>query len=181
MHPRAREALAGGLRLGALVLVVREDQVEAAAVHVEVLAELRARHGRALDVPAGPPSPPGRVPGRVLVRLVGLPEREVERRALALAGLDAGAGDQLVGPLARELAVRRIGLDAEVDVAVGGRVGRAALDQPLDQRDDLGDRLARERLGVGPPEPEPVGVGAIRVGHPAASSCDGTPCCTAAV
>ena len=101
-----------------------------------------------------------------LIRLVGLPEREVERRALALAGLDAGAGDQLVGALARELAVRRIGLDAEVDVPVGGRVGRVLLDQPLDQRDDLGDRLARERLRVGPAEPEPVGVRAIRGGHP---------------
>ena len=36
----AREAPAGRLRLGALVLVMGEDQIEAPTVHVEVLAEL---------------------------------------------------------------------------------------------------------------------------------------------
>src|SRR6185295_10973051 len=110
VHPHAREALAGRLGLRALVLVVREDQVEAAAVDVEILAELRARHRRALDVPARPPAAPGRIPRGVLVRLVRLPEREVERRPLALAGLDARARDELVRALAGELAVRRIGL-----------------------------------------------------------------------
>ena len=40
------------LRLRDLVLVVREDQVGAAAVDVERLAEVAVRHRRALDVPA---------------------------------------------------------------------------------------------------------------------------------
>ena len=40
-----------------------------------------------------------------------------------------------------------------------------AVDQTLDHRHDLGDRLARARLVVGPPEPETVGVGEVRVGH----------------
>ena len=42
-------------RLGDLVLVVREDEVEPAGMDVEHLAEMGPRHRRALDVPARPP------------------------------------------------------------------------------------------------------------------------------
>ena len=48
------------------------------------------------------------------------------------------------GPLAREPAVLREPRDTEVHVAVD-RVGVARRDELLDQRDDLGDRLGRER------------------------------------
>jgi hypothetical protein len=41
------------------VLVVREDQVVAAAVDVDGQPEHRLDHGRALDVPAGRPGPKG--------------------------------------------------------------------------------------------------------------------------
>ncbi len=82
----------------------------------------------------GRPRPQGESQAVSSSGLVGLPEREVERRVLALPRLDARAGDQLVGPLARQLAVVRVGLDAEVHVAVVARIGRAALDQPLDER-----------------------------------------------
>ena len=181
VHPDAREALAGRLRLGALVLVVREDQVEPAAVDVEVLAQLGVSHRRALDVPARAPAPPGRVPGGVLARLRGLPEREVERRPLALARLDARPRDQLLRPLAGELAVARIRRDAEVDVAVGRRIGGAALDQPLDQRDDLGHGRARERLGIRAPEAECVGIRDVRPRHLRARAApEGTPWLAAA-
>ena len=178
VHPDAREALARGLRLRALVLVVREDQVEAAAVDVEVLAELRVRHRRALDVPAGPPAAPGRVPGRVLIRLVGLPEREVERRALALARLDARAGDQLVGPLARELAVARIGRDAEVDVAVGGRRRPRPRSISRSIRSTISGIVSLASGSTsGRPRPRRVGVRAIGGGHPRRRApADGTPC-----
>src|SRR4029077_20167237 len=107
--------------------------------------------------PARPTAPPGRVPRGVLVRLRGLPEREVERRSLALAGLDARSRDQLLRPLTGELPVLRVGLNAEVDVAVVARIGRPALDQALDQCDDLVDRRARQRLGVRTPQPQRVG------------------------
>ena len=53
MHPVARELVAGRGRLGELVLVVREAQVEPATVDVERAAQIAARHRRALDVPAG--------------------------------------------------------------------------------------------------------------------------------
>ena len=41
----------------------------------------------------------------------------------------------------------------------------AAVHELSDQFDDPGDRLARERLAVGPPEPEGIGVGDVRPGH----------------
>ena len=57
VHPVAHErSLAGGrLALGDLVLVVREAQVLAAEVDVDLVAEERGGHHGALDVPAGPP------------------------------------------------------------------------------------------------------------------------------
>ena len=70
----------------------------------------------------------------------------------------------LVDVAMRERAVLGQRADAEVDVAVD-RVGVAALDQRLDQRDDLGDHLGRLRLVVGPAEAEPLGVGEVVGGH----------------
>ena len=57
LRPDARHGgrAVGAAALGNLVLVVREDEVEAAAVDVEDLAQVFRRHGRALDVPAGSP------------------------------------------------------------------------------------------------------------------------------
>ena len=88
------------LGLGDLVLVVREDQIGAAAVDVERLAEVAVRHRRALDVPARTPRAPGARPRR-LARLRRLPQREVERALLLLVDLDAGARLQVVDALAR--------------------------------------------------------------------------------
>ena len=52
VQPVAGEAETGRTRLRLLVLVVREAQVDAAAVDVELVAELAPRHRRALEVPA---------------------------------------------------------------------------------------------------------------------------------
>ena len=54
VHPVVGEALAERDRLGALVLVVREAQVLAAAVQIEALAEQVEAHHDALAVPPGP-------------------------------------------------------------------------------------------------------------------------------
>ena len=59
--------------------------------------------------------------------------------------------------------------DAEVDVAAG-LVREAVLDELLDQRDDLRDRLGRVRLDVGPAEAEAVGVLDVPVAPPRAAS-----------
>ena len=54
VHPHAGERLAApGQRLRRLVLVVREDEVDPAAVDVEVHAQVLLGHRGALDVPAG--------------------------------------------------------------------------------------------------------------------------------
>ena len=71
------------LALRDLVLVVREDDVHAAAVDVEGLAQVLHAHRRALDVPARPARAPGRVPRR-LARLGALPEDEVAHVLLAV-------------------------------------------------------------------------------------------------
>src|SRR5438093_845866 len=78
------------------------------------------RHGRALDVPAGPAGAPGRVPRR-LAGLGRLPEGEVDRGALALVDLDPGAGrlQQVVEAAVGEGAVVRKALDREVDTRLG--------------------------------------------------------------
>ena len=52
VHPDARERPAERSRLRDLVLVVREHEVEPAAVDLELRAEVLLRHDRALDVPA---------------------------------------------------------------------------------------------------------------------------------
>jgi hypothetical protein len=63
-----------------------------------------------------------------------------------------------------ELSVAVETAHAEVDVAVR-LIGVAALDQGLDQQDDLRDGPRGERLRVGPAEAERVGVGDVRGGH----------------
>ena len=54
---------------------------------LEADAEQLLGHRRALDVPAGPPAAPRRVPGGVLARLLRLPQREVEGILLAVDAL----------------------------------------------------------------------------------------------
>ena len=141
----------GALGLRPLVLVVREHEVVAAAVEVEPLAEQVERHRRALDVPARPAPAPRRVPRR-LTGLRRLPEREVDRVALGLVDLDAGAGglEQLLERAVRQRAVRRERRDVEVDtaaLAVDG-VGVATVDE-LPDRARASARCTRSRAAVG--------------------------------
>ena len=80
----------------------------------------------------------------------------------------------LSSPVAVEAAHR------EVDVAAG-LVGVPVGDQLLDQRDDLGHRLGRQRLEVGPAQPQQVGVGDVGLASSRrASWSDGTPSRSAA-
>src|SRR2546425_12048999 len=85
VHPVADEGLASpALALRDLVLVVREDEVLAAAGEGEGLAEGFYAHGRALDVPA--PAPPAErgVPLRPFRRLpLWPPQHEIPGVLLA--------------------------------------------------------------------------------------------------
>ena len=150
----ARTALAGALGLRALVLVVREDEIEAAAVHVEAVAQVLARHRRALDVPAGPPvAPRARA-------------RTCPRRASVAFHSAKSSGDSLLSPGSTRAPStsssvrwperrRRCG-NAPTRKYTSPRalVRQPARDEALDQRDDLRHRLghaaARRRDGRRP-------------------------------
>src|SRR5215468_507488 len=98
------------MRAGALsdlVLVMREDEIDAAAVDVDRLAEVALDHRRALDVPTGAPAPPRARPTDDVGRR-RLPEHEIARVAFVRRDLDARARDELVGVTARESSVRRV-------------------------------------------------------------------------
>ena len=91
------------LALGDLVLVMRELQVHAATVDVEALAQQRATHRRALDVPARAARAIVSVETGVtrLVGFGGLPEHKVQRVVLAAGHRDPLASAQLIDALAR--------------------------------------------------------------------------------
>ena len=129
VHPVTREPLADGRRLGDLVLVVREAQVDAAAVDVEGVAEVLARPSPSTRGASRGARAPRRRPRR-LAGLGALPQREVARVALA-ARVRVGRPAPSRRASAGQLAVRRPGPHVEVDVAraVLGGVGVPALDE----------------------------------------------------
>ncbi len=93
MHP-VMDALraAGSHILGDFAFVVREHEVHAAAMDVELLSQVLGAHHRALQVPAGEAVPPGGRPAHDVLRLGLFPEGEIVRGALvSLAVQRAGA------------------------------------------------------------------------------------------
>ena len=100
----------------------------------------------------GPARPPGALPRR-LARLRALPEGEVARVPLDRRRLDPGPGLELLGVAVAELAVLGGLGHVEVDVARRG-VGEPLVDQPLRDRDDLGDVLGGPGHVVDPVDPE---------------------------
>jgi len=149
----------GAAALRDLVLMMREEEIRAAAMDVEIGAEMAPGHGAALDMPAGPAAAPGALPAR-LVGPGGLPEHEIGRVALIGRDLDAGAGDHV---LARAAGKPAIGGEARhreehvvpdwvpdwVPLGTRGDIGVAAGDQALDQPDHLGDVEGRAGLDIG--------------------------------
>jgi len=141
------------LALRALVLVMREHQVSAAAMDVEGKPQVLARHGRALDVPARTPLAPGGIPRR-LAGLGRLPQREIERvalarlKALAIGAKLAVARFHLVDVATRKLTVGGIRAHAEVHIAFD-LVGVTVIDELLNKRDHVGNLACGARAHVG--------------------------------
>ena len=73
--------------LGDFVGVMREGIVDAAAVNIEVLAEVLHGDAGALDVPAGIANAPGRIPLEGLIFKLGLGEPQNEVVLVALVGV----------------------------------------------------------------------------------------------
>src|SRR5205823_2446824 len=107
------------------------------------------------DVPAGTPSTPWGVP-RGLAGLRGLPQREVERKLLLLAGLEARAGAQLLDVAVAELAVVPLRAHAVVDVARGRGVAVAVSHDLLRHLNDRADLLRHARTHVGLEQAEAI-------------------------
>ncbi len=145
-------AAACRLGLGALVFVMRESQVGAAAVDVERQAQVFLRHGRALDVPTGAALAPGAFPRR-LAGLRGLPKGEIKRvalavfQALAVGAQLAVAAFHLVHVAVGKLAVLVVGAHGEVHVALHG-VRMAFFDELFHQSDHLVDLLGGARTHI---------------------------------
>ncbi len=145
VDPVACEGLAGeAFALGDLILMVREDQVVAAAVNVNRVAEEVMVHRGAFNMPARTAGAPGAVPGR-FARFRGLPQREVEGVFLAVVDFLAVTGAHVVRIASGELAVAGILADAEIDIAVQ-RIGVTFVDEALDDLDDLVNFLRGARI-----------------------------------
>ena len=149
VHPGVGEALvpgAGGL--GALVLVMREGKVGAAAVDVDRGAQVAMHHGGALGVPTGTALAPGARPAG-LAGLGSLPQGKVERVVLVLVLLDARANHKVVDVAARDLTIVGIAAHGKVHVAVIGGVGVALLDERLDHGDHGADLFGGAGAHIG--------------------------------
>src|SRR5699024_10985682 len=135
MQPVLCERVTCGVGLGALVLVVREDEIDAAPMDVELATEVVRGHGGARQVPSRASVPPrGRPTGFAGLRL--LPQCEIARIAFHVGNRFTLL--HLVRPLSGERAVPVELTDREVHVATC-RVRVTSVDQPLDQLDHLGD------------------------------------------
>src|SRR5438132_7999348 len=118
-----------------LALVVREHEIEPAAVDVEGGAEVLVRHRVAFDVPTGAALAPRARP-RWLVLLGPFPEGEVERILPAAPRGDRVHDDVLGLPMGEDAEGMFRLLRSEVDLAVD-RVCVAAVDEPLHGGDAL--------------------------------------------
>ena len=144
VDPVEHERFAGHpLGLGDLVLMMRKNQVFATHVDVQRLSELSDAHDRALEVPAGPPSPPRRIPGRThrLVHGFGrLPEGEVtDIFLLVLVVRHTGTRARAFGVQPLEATVGGERADRKKDRSVLHGIGEPLLFEPLDPRHHLGD------------------------------------------
>ena len=156
MQPRPDERLAGrGLALGDLVLVVREDQVDAAGVDVERLARGASCSSPSTRCasPAGPrrsrcPTTARRASGPSTARSRG-------RRPCAYSSASTRSPTRSCSGIEPgQPAVGRPRGDPEEDRAVVGPVGVAPSSERRDQVDDLVDVLGRPRQDVGRGHPQ---------------------------
>ncbi len=153
VHPVPGKGTTGRLGLGDLIFVVRELQIGAATVDVKGAAQGIGRHGRALDMPAGTPIPPGRGPGR-FAGLGRLPQGKIQGVALVLPRLHPRAHSELIDGLAGEAAIVGEAAHGIVDIAVGRRIGMAPGDELTNEPLHGPHMLRRPRFQVRRPAEE---------------------------
>ena len=138
---------AGAFALRDFAFVVREFEVHAAAVDIEVFAERGRAHHRAFDVPAGAALAPGAVPAG-FAGLCRFPQHEIERVVFRFVHRDAFAGAQVVQAAVGELAVAGETAHGVVHVAIVRRVGVAFFDERFNQGNHAGHGVGGARLFV---------------------------------
>ncbi len=141
-----------GDRLGDLTFVVRENQVHAAPVDIEMLAEVFLAHRRALAMPAGETIAPGRGPAHDVLGLGLFPKGEVDGVALLVLPVErTGRVDHVLDIAPGKHAVTMllvVFLDVEIDGSLA-HVSEAIVQDPLDQPDLLDDMARGARLDAG--------------------------------
>ena len=154
VHPVTRELHSvGRLGLGDFILMMGEDQILSAGVNINRVAQIALGHAGALDVPAGTPLTPGRIPVR-LALLLGLPEDKIQRVPLELAGhLDIPVTAlQILNILMGQLAIGGKGPGLVIDRPVLDRVGIALIDEIGYHMDHLADFPGRPGMDAGRPD-----------------------------
>ncbi len=148
MHPVTGEL---GLRVGAtalrdFVLVMREHQIDPAAVNIEGLPQILLAHRRAFDMPARAPVAPRAFPARnVFCRR--FPQNEICRVLLVGGDFNPRAGDLFVAVAAGKFPVIVPGRHVEQHMAVR-LVGVPLRDQIHDHRNHRRNMVCRPRLLV---------------------------------
>lgn len=120
------------------------NQIHAAAMDIEGLAQMLDRHCGAFDVPPGAACTPWTGPGR-LAWLAAFPQGKIHRMPFALINIHACPGLKIFQLALREAPVRWIHVDLKVDVSVDG-IGQPLFDQRVRDLDDLLDMLGGLRF-----------------------------------
>ena len=131
---------------------MRKDQVHAAAVQIDLLAQVTDRHRRALNVPARTARSPRTLPLR-LARLRPFPQGEVHRVLFLDPDVRRLRRDHVSQRPARQLPITRHLAHPEVHVAAC-RIRHPLLDQPTDQLQHLRNLFRRPRMHVRRSDPQ---------------------------
>ena len=150
-NPRKRVDIVRSLGLRNFILVVRELQVHAAAMDVNLLAQVSPRHCAALDVPTGTARTPRAFPCR-FARFLCLPQREILRPLLKqirlLPTLNDGTFHSLFKRAVVQLPIFHRLRNSEVD-RTARFIRRFLVNQLIDHVDDLINLLTHPRVHIG--------------------------------
>ena len=152
MHPVCCKVLVvGALTLGNLVLMVREYQILASGMNINLLAQVAFGHNGALNMPARTSVAPRRLPER-LPFLFRLPEHEIVGVFLAFLTGDLDfteSGLKLIQVLMGQLSVFLKGTCPEVHGPVPGHIGVVLVDKGLYHLQHAADFLGCLRMDRG--------------------------------
>ena len=129
------------------IFVMREDQIAAATMEVECIAQIVGGHGRAFDVPARASLAPRAFP-EWFAGLCRFPKCKVSRISLFIIDFDAGAGQHIFDLASGKLAVVFECRNVIVNIAAKD-IGMPLLDQCLHHIDDVLHVIGHSRIHIG--------------------------------